>query len=140
MLRYLPGVQSDVVGLLNIQVALRNQSELSVDGISAQDVRNNRPLREIFPSVENIAEMKVQGVGNNAEYGSAGDITAITKSGTNAFHGSGAWYYQNAELDATAYGSRTKPQKEVNNFSFAAGGPGLVPKVYQSKKKKIFFS
>ena len=47
--------------------------------------------------------MKVQGVGNNAEYGAAGDITTITKSGTNAFHGAAAWYYQNAEFDAKAY-------------------------------------
>ena len=44
--------------------------------------------------------MKVQGVGNNAEYGAAGDITTITKSGTNVLHGTAGWYYQNADLDA----------------------------------------
>lgn len=136
----LPGVQSDNNGYLTIQGALPNQSESSIDGISAQSVRENRPLREIFPSVEGIAEMKVQGVGNNAEYGAAGDITTITKSGSNLFHGSGAWYYQNAEFDAKSYGSTTKPEKEVNNFSFSAGGPVWIPKVYKGKDRTFFYA
>lgn len=136
----LPGVQSDNGGNFSIQGGLPNQSESSIDGISAQSVRGNTPLREIFPSVESISEMKVQGVGNNAEYTSAGDITTITKSGTNVFHGAGAWYYQNADFDAKSYGSNTKPEKEVNNFAFSAGGPVWIPKVYNGKNKTFFFA
>ncbi len=131
LLTTLPGVQSDNNGhdygksYLSIQGGLPNQSESSIDGISSQNVRSNRPLVEIFPSVEGIAELKVQGVGNPAEYGSAGDITTITKSGTNTFHASGAWYYQNADFDSTPFGSTSKPEKEVNDYSFAAGGTGV---------------
>lgn len=136
----LPGVQADNGGNLSIQGGLPNQSESTIDGISAQSVRGNSPLQEIFPSTENIAEMKVQGVGNNAEYGAAGDITTITKSGTNALHGSGAWYGQNAELDAKQWGSLSKPEKQVNNFSFAAGGPVVIPSVYKGKDKTFFYS
>src|SRR5260370_32108014 len=84
--------------------------------------------------------MKVQGVGTSAECGAAGDITAITKSGTNVFHGAGAWYYQNAELDAMSYGSNSKPQKEVNNFSFSGGGPVWIPKLYKGKDKTFFYA
>lgn len=136
----LPGVQVDNSGYLTIQGALPYQTESSIDGISAQNPRDNRPMQEIFPSVESIAEMKVQGVGNNAEYTTAGDITTITKSGSNAFHGSGAWYYQNADLDAFQYGATTKPQKEVNNFSFAAGGPVYLPRIYNGKDKSFFYT
>jgi hypothetical protein len=136
----LPGVQADNGGNLSIQGGLPNQSESTIDGISAQSVRGNSPLQEIFPSTENIAEMKVQGVGNNAEYGAAGDITTITKSGGNAFHGSGAWYGQNAALDAQQWGSLSKPAKEVNNFSFAAGGPVMIPGVYKGKDRTFFYS
>src|SRR5262249_53673120 len=90
LLSTLPGVQTDSGSdtYLSIQGGMPNQSELTIDGISAQSVRQNRPLIEIFPSVESISEIKVQGVGNTAEYGSAGDITAVSKSGSNAFHGS----------------------------------------------------
>src|SRR5260370_11150440 len=136
----LPGAQSDNNNYLSIQGGLPNQSESSIDGISAQSVRANRPLIEIFHSVEGIAKMNEQGVGNTAEYGAAGDITTITKSGTNLLHGSGAWYYQNAEFDAKSYGSNTKPQKEVNNFSFSAGGSVWIPKVYKGKDRTFFYA
>ena len=139
-IKTLPGVQADNSGYISIQGSLPNQSESTIDGISAQNVRDNRPLQEIFPSVEGIAEMKVQGVGNTAEYGAAGDITTITKSGSNAFHGSGAWYYQNADFDSKSFGSTTKPEKEVNNFSFSAGGPVWIPKIYKGKDKTFFFA
>ena len=145
LLTTLPGVQSDNNGhdygksYLSIQGGLPNQSESSIDGISSQNVRSNRPLVEIFPSVEGIAELKVQGVGNTAEYGSAGDITTITKSGTNSLHGSAVWYYQNAALDSIPYGASSKPQKEVNDFGFSLGGPVWLPKIYNGKAKTFFF-
>ena len=142
LLTTLPGVQLDSGRdtYLSIQGGLPNQSESSIDGIPSQSVRQNRPLIEIFPSVEGIAEMKVSGVGNNAEYGSAGDITTITKSGTNSFHGSAVWYYQNADFDATPFGSTSKPEKEVNDYAFSAGGPVLIPKVYHGQNKTFFFA
>lgn len=142
LLTTLPGVQQDSGNdsYFSIQGGLPNQSESSIDGVAAQNVRQNRPLIEIFPSVEGIAEMKVQGVGNTAEYGSAGDITTITKAGTNTYHGSAAWYYQNADFDAKQYGSSSKPQKEVNNFAFSMGGPVLIPKVYKGTDKTFFFA
>jgi Carboxypeptidase regulatory-like domain len=142
LLTTLPGVQSDSGGdtYLSIQGGMPNQSELSIDGISAQSVRQNRPLIEIFPSVEAIAEIKVQGVGNSTEYGSAGDITTISKSGTNTYHGSAVWNYQNADFDATPFGSTNKPQKQVNNYAFSAGGPVLIPHVYKGKDKTFFFA
>ncbi|MDQ1472650.1 MAG: hypothetical protein QOJ99_4130, partial [Bryobacterales bacterium] len=141
LLTTLPGVQSDSGHdtYLSIQGGLPNQSELSIDGISAQSVRQNRPLIEIFPSTESIAEIKVQGVGNTAEYGSAGDITTVSKSGTNTFHGAAAWYYQNTEFDAVPFGSNSKPAKEVNDYAFSAGGPVMIPRLYSGRNKTFFF-
>ena len=62
LLSTLPGVQSDSSNdtYLSIQGGQPNQTELSIDGISAQSVRQNRPLIEIFPSVDSLAEIKVQ--------------------------------------------------------------------------------
>ena len=141
LLSTLPGVQSDSGSdkYLSIQGGQPNQTELTIDGISAQSVRQNRPLIEIFPSVDSLAEIKVQGVGNSAEYGSAGDITAISKSGTNVYHGSAIWNYQNAEFDSIPFGSKAKPEKEVNNYAFSAGGPVWIPGVYKGKDKTFFF-
>jgi hypothetical protein len=135
----LPGVQSDNGDAFSIQGALPAQSQASVDGITTQHPRNNNPMREAFPSAESIAEIKVQGVGNNAEYGGVGDITTISKSGTNQFHGSAFWYHQNRALDAKAYGSVTKPQKVANDFGFSLGGPVRIPKLYNGTNRSFFF-
>lgn len=122
LLAFLPGVQADNGNNFSIQGGLPHQSEITVDGISTVNVRSNGPLRDMFPSVESIAEMRVQGVGNNAEYGQVGDITTISRGGSNTFHGS--WFHnlQNAALDARAYGSATKPQKVANTFGGSLGG------------------
>ncbi len=129
-LAYLPGVQSDNGLSFAVQGGLPHQTEVSVDGISTVSVRSNGPLTELFPSVENIAEMKVQAVGNNAEYGQIGDITTTSRGGSNAYHGSLFEYLQNRALDATSFGSVTKPQKTANTFGGSASGPVLRNKLF----------
>jgi hypothetical protein len=141
MLPTLPGVQSDNGGNFSIQGGLRQQSQFSVDGIATTEVATygNAPLEEASPSVEDIAEIKVQGVGSPAEFMSLGDVTTITKSGTNELHGALFWYHQNAALNATPYGSQTKPSLVSNDFGFRLGGPVLIPKIYEGKSKTFFF-
>ncbi len=125
LLMYLPGVQADSGGNIAVQGAKPFQVEYSVDGISTANVRFAGAQTEMFPSAENIAEMKVQGVENTAEYGQVGDVTTTTKSGTNVFHGSVFEYFQNAALDAAAFGEGTvgKPAKSANTFGFKLEGP-----------------
>jgi len=122
IIAFLPGVQSDNSNNFSLQGGLPSQASISVDGISTVDVRNNGALREMFPSVEGIAEMRVQAVGNNAEYGQVGDITTTTKGGSNAFHGSAFNYLQNAALDAKPFGASLKPAKVANTFGGSLGG------------------
>ncbi len=135
----LPGVQSDNGDAFSIQGALPAQSQASVDGITTQHPRNNNPIRDAFPSAESIGEIKVQGVGNNAEYGGVGDITTVSKGGTNIYHGSAFWYHQNRALDAKAYGAVIKPQKVANDFGFSLGGPVRIPKIYNGVNRSFFF-
>ena len=82
LLAFLPGVTGDESGNISVQGTGTNQAEYSVDGISTTNIRYSGPQVEMFPSAENIAEMKVQGSGGGAEYGSPADITTTSKSGT----------------------------------------------------------
>ena len=81
----------------------------------------------------------MQGVGNTAEYGQVGDITTISKSGTNQFHGDLFWYSQNAALDALNYGEQSLPHLVANDFGASAGGPVIIPGLYNGKNKTFFF-
>ncbi len=122
VLAFLPGVQSDDGFNLSVQGAIPAQSEYTIDGISTVSVTGHSPLTEVYPSAEGIAEMKVQGVGGNAEFGQIGDVTTTTRGGSNNFHGSLFEYMQNRAFDATAFGATSKPQKTANTFGGSLGG------------------
>ncbi len=151
----LPGVQPDTAGYpptpsthpqpglkFSIQGGLPSQTETTVDGISAQNQTNNNAQGDAFPSAESIAEIRVDGVNNNAEYGQPGEITTITKSGTNSLHGSAYEYLQNQFLDATPYGtnSANKPHKVANDFGASVGGPVVFPHMYNGRDRTFFFA
>jgi len=135
----LPGVQPDDQGNFSIQGGIQSMSQFTLDGISITNVGGNSPLVQAFPSLESIAEITVQGVGNTAEFSAVGDVTTISKSGTNVFHGDAFWYSQNRALDAIAFGQQTKPQLIGNDFGYTMGGPVLIPKLYNGKDKTFFF-
>ncbi len=124
LLAFLPGVTGDKYNQISVQGAGVNQIEYTMDGISTASVRYSGPQTDMFPSAESISEMKVQGVGDSAEYGQVGDITTTSKSGSNVFHGSLFEYFQNAALDAVPFGATAgKPAKSANTFGGSLGGP-----------------
>lgn len=135
----LPGVQPDNGNSFAIQGGIPAQSESSVDGISTTRVTGNSPNGSLFPSVESIGEIKVQGVGNTAEFGAPGDITTISKSGSNDIHGALFWYHQNRALDARSFGQSTLPAKIANTFGATIGGPVILPKLYNGRNRTFFF-
>jgi hypothetical protein len=147
MVQALPGVQSDNGLNFSVQGGLPFQTETSVDGVSTQNVTSNAPLSDAFPSSESIAELRVDGVNNNPEFGQAGEITTITKSGTNQLHGSLFWYHQNRAFDAVGYGTPVdpatgkieKPQKIGNDFGASVGGPLVIPHLHDGHDKTFFF-
>jgi hypothetical protein len=147
MVQALPGVQSDNGMNFSVQGSLPFQSETSVDGISTQNMTSNAPLSDAFPSTESIAEIRVDGVSNNAEFGPVGQITTVSKSGTNQVHGSLFWYHQNRAFDAVAYGTPVdpvtgkveRPQKIGNDFGGSVGGPLVIPHLYNGRDRTFFF-
>ncbi|MEP7364940.1 MAG: TonB-dependent receptor [Acidobacteriota bacterium] len=139
LLQSLPGVQADNGTALSIQGGLPAQSESSVDGISITVATGNSPNRNMFLSVESISEVRVQGVGNTAEFGQPGDITVISKGGANDYHGALFWYHQNKAFDARAYGQNVLPAKIGNTFGGTLGGPLSIPKLYNGKDKTFFY-
>lgn len=138
LLQTLPGVQADNGLGMGIQGGIPAQSEASTDGIAITSMTGNSPNRNLFPSVESIAEIRVQGVGNAAEFGVPGDITIISKGGTNEYHGALFWYHQNRAFDARSFGQTALPAKVSNNFGGTISGPVFLPKLYDGKNRTFF--
>lgn len=152
----LPGVQPDSASYppsassspspgvkFSLQGGLPSQAETTVDGISAQNQTNNNVQADAFPSAESIAEVRVDAVNNNAEYGQPGEITTVTKAGTSRIHGSVFEYHQNRALDAIPYQGGApnpiKPQKIGNDFGATIGGPLVIPHLYNGRDRTFFF-
>jgi len=119
------------------------QNALRYDGVEGSAVIDSSPGNlngeisspfRLQSSLENIQEFRVESNSYPAEYGtgSGGQISVITKSGSNDFHGSVFEYLRNDALDARNFFDKTgKSLLRLNNFGGSAGG-AIV-------KEKLFF-
>jgi len=102
-----------------------------LDGISINDYANGGPGSLIGGNlgVDAIQEFSVLTSNYSAEYGktSGGVVNAITRSGTNQFHGSVYEFLRNSALDADNFFDNAtgtpKPPFRRNQFGVAAGAP-----------------
>ena len=120
-----------------------SQDNLMMDGISAMDTGNNGQM--INMNIESIGEIKVLTQGYQAEYGrSSGlQITAVTKSGTNQFHGSGYSVFTDSDWNKNSWAAQkngdAKSKSSQQTYGYTIGGPVRIPKVFDGRNKLFFF-
>ncbi|MGA2653677.1 MAG: TonB-dependent receptor [Terracidiphilus sp.] len=137
----LPGMQADSSGV-SLQGALPYQVDVTIDGVTVKSATGGNFIPDTFPSTESINEIRADGVLANAEFGNPAQVVVTTKGGSNQLHGSGFWYYQNSGFDAIAYTfptTTTKPSVTGNTFGGSAGGPVVIPHLYNGHNKSFFF-
>jgi hypothetical protein len=107
------------------------QNNYRLDGVSINDFNNAAPGSVLGGDlgVDAVQEFSVITSNVSAEYGrtSGGVINAITKSGTNQFHGSAYEFLRNDALDAANFfenaGGLKKGSFRQNQFGVSAGAP-----------------
>ena len=134
-----PNVQQDSQGNIALDGASASQVNFSVDGISTTNVRQNGPLQDAYPSQEGISAVKVTAFNNSAEFSQVGDVTFITKSGGNKYHGSLFEYYQSDLFNAAPYNFASKAPLNYNTFGGSFSGPVIVPHLYNGTNRTFFF-
>src|SRR5262245_20321055 len=89
-------------------------------------------ISEQLLGVEAIREFNVLGHSYGAEYGkrSGGQVTAVTTSGTNQFHGTAFEYLRNSALDARNYFDEERAAFKRNQFGASLGGPIVRDKMF----------
>jgi hypothetical protein len=116
------------------------QNNYRLDGVSVVDFANGAPGSVLGASlgVDAIQEFSVITTNYSADYGrtSGGVVNAITRSGTNAFHGSALEFLRNSALDARNYfdrdpnGNPIKSPFKRNQFGASAGGPLIKDRTF----------
>jgi hypothetical protein len=125
-----PGVQSDSSGNITFSGQLPTATSFSLDGISTQLPRIGGPTKDLFPSVEGISEFRVNTAANSAEYSQVTDLTVVTRSGTNDFHGGAFWYFQRKSFDSKDQISGIIPSGDADTFGTSIGGPILKNRTF----------
>jgi hypothetical protein len=105
-----------------------NENTYRIDGISINDYSNGAPGSVLGANlgVDAVQEFSVVTTGYTAEYGrsSGAVINAISKSGTNQFHGSGYFFDRDKILDARNFFDGPKiPSFRRTQFGGSGGGP-----------------
>jgi len=125
-----------VAGATNTgQFSINGQREdangFSINGANVQEGIGQQA--GIIPNLDSIAEFRILTSNTDAQYGnySGGLINVVTKSGGNAFHGSGFEFLRNTDLDAKNYFSSQRSTFQQNQYGGTLGGP--------IKQNRLFF-
>lgn len=127
---------------------------MSYDGVSSKDTGFGA-ANYVTPSLDSIAEVRIQTSNYQAEYGRAGgaNIIVVTKSGSSQFRGSGAYFKRHEGLNTSDWARRRtcdatggtsplceKPRYRYDNSAFTLGGPVLIPGAdFNRNRDKLFF-
>jgi hypothetical protein len=127
---------------------------MSYDGVSSKDTGFGA-ANYVTPSLDSIAEVKIQTSNYQAEYGRAGgaNIIVVTKSGSARFTGSAAYFKRHEGLNTNSWDRRrtcdatggtsplcATPRYRYDNSAATLGGPVLIPGTsFNEKRDKLFF-
>lgn len=165
-----PGSSVNNVGQFSVNGQRANANYFTVDGVSAntgngagavpgQATSGTLPGLTTFGgtnsmvSVEAMQEFQVQTSTYSAEYGRTpgGQISIVTRSGSNEFHGSLFDYIRNDKFDANNWfanrAGQPRPPERQNDFGGTFGGPVLLPRFgeggsqpwYDGRDRTFFF-
>jgi Carboxypeptidase regulatory-like domain/TonB dependent receptor len=92
-------------------------------------------------SLEALQEINILTSAYAPEFGRTpgAQVSIVTRSGTNDFHGSLFNYFRNDALDTMDWFGR-KPPLRHNDFGGVVGGPISFPKLFRGKRSFFFFS
>ncbi len=136
LLNYQPGIVNgaNTGGGVHVHGSRDRAFNFTLDGIdineSSAGGSNFTPLR---PNPDSIQEFQISTTNFTAELGrsSGAQVTFVTRSGTNQFHGSAFEYYQTPRFAANGYSNnlngRAKDQFVQHIYGGSLGGPLLNP-------------
>jgi hypothetical protein len=113
----------------------------NVDGLDSNSPAFGNQLGDLNPQQEAIEEVRFEYSGAKAEFAESANVTAITKSGGNQFHGTAFGYNVHSALSSRSFFATTRDpvdpltgqqqHSQNNQVGFSLGGP--------IRRDKIFF-
>ncbi|MDZ4800170.1 MAG: TonB-dependent receptor [Bryobacteraceae bacterium] len=123
-------------------------NEFSIDGVPnvrSSPYEGNSNQVAYIPPATAVSEFKVQTITYDASLGHTPGavINVATVSGTNQLHGEVHEFLRNRALDAPSFfqnrAGQTLPVYQYNRYGASAGGPVVLPRLYQGKNRTFWF-
>lgn len=117
-------------GNLSVNGQRETANAFLVNGGDVSEGRNNGA--GLIPNLDSIQEFRLITNSFDAEYGkfSGSVMNAITKSGTNGFHGDVFEFLRNDKFDSRNFFDPTKAELRRNQFGYAVGGPFIRNRLF----------
>lgn len=116
------------------------ESNWAIDGTTMSDGVSNTQIGPLANYIESFQELKIDLTNNSAEFAALGQVTMISKSGTNAIHGSVFDYFQSPVFRARDPFAVARQAGVEHRPGGTIGGPVYIPHVYNGKNKTFFFT
>jgi hypothetical protein len=116
-----------------------NQQNWSLDGTTMVDGVGPTQVGPLANFVEFVEEVKIDIANNTAEFGTIGQVTLVSKSGTNALHGAAFDYYRTPWFRARNPFALVRSPGVQHLPGVSLGGPVLLPRVYDGRNKTFFY-
>lgn len=134
-----PGVEGG--GTPRVNGLKVGSAEIVQDGVTLVD-RFGGGIQRVQPGLDTVQEFRIETSGSSARYPRPATITLVTKSGTNELHATAFETFRNnaAGLRARTRQDGSTPAKLIRNeFGASAGGPVVLPKLYNGHDKTFWF-
>ena len=111
-------------------------NDVRINGVDANSIGTNSTPNIATPATDSLQEFKVQTSMYDASMGrsAGGEVAAITKSGTNQYHGDVYEFFRNRILNANDFFLNTagqpKPVLTRNQFGGTLGGPIIKDRTF----------
>lgn len=132
------GVQPGVASTGQVAGARPDQNNVLLDGVDVNDNKGVNGFNAVIPiPLDSVQEFRTTVAGLGAEQGSyaGGQVSVVTKSGSNSFHGTAYEYNRNTATAANDWFSNRAGVARAalvrNQYGFSVGGPII--------KNKLFF-
>ncbi len=140
------GTELGSVSAFTVNGQRPNSNNITIDGVANIDTGDNGG-NMATTNIDAVAEFKILTNSYQAEYGRAvgGQLQVVTKSGTQAYRGSGYWFGRRSDWNANTWLNKRvtpeiQPAKTARNDSgYTIGGPVSFPGFNKDKKKLFFF-
>jgi len=120
-------------------------NEFAIDGVPNTFASGSNPRVAFSPPQSAVAEFRVQTTTYDAALGHTPGavVNTMTTGGTNTLHGELHEFVANSALDAKDFFTNRSGSKKIvyqdNRYGAAAGGPVILPHIYNGRNKTFFF-